>query len=130
MKFSISRTMRFTASVPLNFLKLETALLCKVFNAQRSSWDSQQMGKKWKMHQRTHQLLINGHINEFLNFPDLEDILIFVSKYRTYGRGNHLHHQSFSAEITFINIGRFTVAQQLLIKSMNTLNVMSPWSKL
>lgn len=44
------------------------------------------------------------HINEFLNFPDLEDILIFFYKYRTYGRDNHLHHQSLSAGITFINV--------------------------
>jgi len=48
--------------------------------------------------------LYKGHINEFLNLPDLEDILIFVSKYRTDGRDNHLHHQSLSAGITFINI--------------------------
>lgn len=48
--------------------------------------------------------LCKGHINEFLNFPDLEDILIFVYMYKTYGRYYHLHHQSLSAGITFINI--------------------------
>lgn len=44
------------------------------------------------------------HINKFLKFPDLEDVLIFVYKYRTCCRANHLHHQSLSARITFINI--------------------------
>lgn len=59
--------------------------------------------------------LCKGHINEFLNFPDLEDILFFVYKYRTYGRGNHLHHQSLSAGMTFVNI----VSSQCDLQELN-----------
>lgn len=90
--------MRFTASLSLKYFKLETALLCKVFNILRYPQDSQQMEEKWKkLSAYLSATICKRQVNELLKFPNLEDILISVYKYRTYGKANHLHHQCLSA---------------------------------
>lgn len=69
----------------------------------RQSTNGKEMGEKKPISIHI-SYLCKGHINDVFNFPDLEDILIFVCKYRTYNRDSHLHYPSLSAEVTFISI--------------------------